>query len=200
MTFWDEALAQLGYPQLFFLMVLENLFPPLPSEAIVPLAGMRVAGGELSFWGVVACATAGAVAGQTAWYLLARHWGKERLGAFLMRRRWLGITAKDLAKADSWFHRYQIIAVLLCRLVPGVRTIISIPAGLFAMPLWLFLLCSAVGSGVWVTILTLVGRSLGSQSAGILSAIESLGSGMIVFLMLLVGVFWWQRYRGRAGS
>ena len=66
MSWWDAALAQLGYPQLFVLMVLENVFPPLPSEAIVPLAGMRVAAGELSFWGVVVCATAGAVVGQTA--------------------------------------------------------------------------------------------------------------------------------------
>ncbi|MFN5589321.1 MAG: DedA family protein [Holosporales bacterium] len=196
MSWWDAALAQLGYPQLFVLMVLENVFPPLPSEAIVPLAGMRVAAGELSFWGVVVCATAGAVVGQTAWYLLARHWGKERLGAFLNRRRWLGVTSEDLAKADRWFHRYQVIAVLLCRLVPGVRTIISIPAGLFAMPLWLFLFCSTVGSMLWIIFLTSIGKS----SVGILDSIESLGSGMVVLLVLVAVVFWWRRReKKRAG-
>jgi membrane protein DedA with SNARE-associated domain len=143
------------------LMLLENLFPPIPSELIMPFAGFEAAAGRLRFWTVVGAGTAGSVAGAVVWYGVSRFFGAERLLALIDRYGfWLTVSRDEAERAMAWFVRRGVLAVFLGRLVPGVRTLISIPAGLAAMPLGLFLAVTALGSFVWVVLLTLAGYLL----------------------------------------
>jgi membrane protein DedA with SNARE-associated domain len=120
----------LGYAGVAFLMFLENVFPPIPSELIMPLAGFSAARGEMTLWGVIVAGSVGSVLGQYPLYYLGRAVGPERLHRWADRHgKWLTVSGKDIEKAREWLNRRGPIAVLLCRLVPGVRSLISIPRG-----------------------------------------------------------------------
>src|SRR5688500_6903492 len=137
MTQWvTSAVDSFGAWGVLVLMFLENVFPPIPSELIMPLAGFQASRGSMTFWGVVAAGTAGSVLGALPLYYLGRVVGRERLRQWVERHgHWLALSPKDLDSADGWFARHCGAAVFLCRLVPGVRSLISIPAGLHCMPL-----------------------------------------------------------------
>lgn len=153
-----------GYAGIFFLMIVENIFPPIPSEVIIPLAGYAAAEGELNIAAVVLVASLGAVAGSLPWYFLGRAFGLPRLRRLSLRYgRLLTLTPADIDAAESWFARHGQKAVLFGRLVPTVRTLISVPAGLARMPLYLFLAYSFVGSALWTTLLAGLGYWLNSQ-------------------------------------
>lgn len=162
MTQWViNLVAEAGYWGVFVLMVLENIFPPLPSELIMPLAGYACAKGQLQLAPTIAAGTFGSVTGALPWYWGARLLGRARLEAVIGRAGpWLGLERQDLARADAWFMRAGAFAVLVGRLVPGVRTLISAPAGLFAMSMPLFLLLTSLGSLAWVSLLTGAGYVL----------------------------------------
>ena len=124
-----------GYPALIFLMFAENVFPPIPSELIMPLAGYMVTRRQLSFLGIVLAGTLGSVLGALPLYYAGRGLGEERVMAWADRHgRWLTVSRKDLERAKRWFARHGGMAVLVCRLIPGVRSLISIPAGIERMP------------------------------------------------------------------
>ncbi|WP_210527230.1 DedA family protein [Rubellimicrobium arenae] len=143
------------------LMVLENVFPPIPSELIVPLAGFMAAQGGFSLVGLLIVATLGSVLGTLLWYGLARAWGRERFLRFLDRHGvWLTMSREEAETAMAWFHRYGPAAVLLGRLVPTVRTLISVPAGLSEMSFLSFLVYTAAGSLIWIAILAGAGYLL----------------------------------------
>ena len=145
-------------------MFLENLFPPIPSELIMPLAGFTVARGEMEFAPVVAAGVVGTMLGAVPWYYAGKLLGEKRLKRLADRYgKWLGISAKDIEKAKGWFSKHGNIAVFLCRLVPGVRTLISIPAGMSNMPLVPFLFYSTLGTLLWVGLLTYTGYTLGEN-------------------------------------
>src|SRR5690606_1453914 len=150
-----------GYVRIFLLMVLEHLFPPIPSDLIMPFAGYAAAQGQLSFWGVMGAGIAGSVAGTSAWYAVARLLGIER---FRRLCNWLGrvatISEADIDMAVHWFDRYGVWAVLAGRLIPAIRTLISVPAGLAAMPVWKFLAVTTVGTTLWTGFLTGTGLIL----------------------------------------
>lgn len=159
-----NAVESFGVWGVLVLMFLENVLPPIPSELIMPLAGFHTTRGRMSFWGVVAAGTAGSVLGAMPLYYLGHVVGRERLRRLVGRRgHWLALSVEDLDKADDWFNRHCGAAVLLCRLVPGVRSLISIPAGLNAMPLPKFLLYTALGTAVWAGLLAYAGRLLGQN-------------------------------------
>ncbi len=162
MTQWViDLVAEAGYWGVFALMVLENLFPPLPSELIMPLAGYACADGRLQLAPTIAAGTLGSMVGALPWYWGAHWLGRARIDALINRAGpWLGLDRQDLARADAWFARAGAFAVLVGRLVPGVRTLISAPAGLFAMPLALFLVLTSLGSLAWVSLLTGAGYVL----------------------------------------
>lgn len=137
-----------------FLMFLENVFPPIPSEAIMPLAGFLAAQGKLPLYGVILAGTAGSVLGALPLYYLGRWVGGERIENWAAcHGRWLTTSRQDVQKARGWFERHGGKTVLLCRLIPVVRSLISIPAGIARMNLGRFLLFTALGTAAWSTLL-----------------------------------------------
>jgi membrane protein DedA with SNARE-associated domain len=164
---WIEAAVardpRLGYLALGLAMFLENLIPPIPSELIQPLGGVLVQQGRLELVPVILVGTAGTVLGCWFWYGLGRWFGEERLIRWLgLNGRRIGLDQEDLTASRTWFARHGVGLVFWGRLVPGIRTLISVPAGLEAMPMGLFLLATLAGSLLWVTLLTLLGRALGA--------------------------------------
>lgn len=159
-----NTMNSLGYVGIGLLMFLENLFPPIPSELIMPLAGFTVAQGKMEFAPVVMAGVVGTVLGALPWYYAGKLLGEKRLKSLANRYgKWLGISAKDIEKSKTWFNKHGNTAVLLCRLVPGVRTLISIPAGMSSMPVLPFLVFSTLGTLLWVGLLTYSGYALGNN-------------------------------------
>jgi membrane protein DedA with SNARE-associated domain len=153
-----------GYLGIVGLMFVENIFPPIPSELIIPLAGYMATQEHLHLGLVILAATAGAVLGALPLYYLGRSWGEERVKAFADRYgRWLTASRADVEAAKRWFDRHGAAATFFCRLVPGMRSFISIPAGIARMSLPAFLGYTAAGAGLWTALLACVGYLIGSQ-------------------------------------
>lgn len=154
----------LGYWGIGLLMFLENLFPPIPSELIMPLAGFTVAQGEMQFSYAVLAGVLGTMLGALPWYYASKVLGEVRIKNWADRYgKWLAISSRDIQKAIDWFNKHNRKAVLIGRLVPGVRTLISIPAGISNMQLIPFLLYSLVGTLLWISLLTYAGYALGQN-------------------------------------
>jgi membrane protein DedA with SNARE-associated domain len=159
-----NLMNSLGYFAVVFLMFLENVFPPIPSELIMPLAGFISTQGKLSLAGVIIAGTIGSVLGALPLYYLGKTIGEEQLKTWANKYgKWLTVTGEDIEKAKGWFNRHGSITVFIARLVPGVRSLIAIPAGIAKMNLGLFLLYSALGAGLWAALLAYLGHLLGSN-------------------------------------
>ena len=157
-------MGSLGYLGIGLLMFAENLFPPIPSELIMPLAGFTVSQGKMNFALAVLAGVVGTILGAIPWYYAGKLVGERRLKRLADKYgKWLTISSQDIDKATRWFDRYGNKAVLYCRLVPGVRTLISLPAGISNMPLVPFLLYSTIGTTLWVLFLTYAGYLLGNN-------------------------------------
>jgi len=157
-----EWINAAGYTGIVVLMFLENVFPPIPSELIMPMAGYLVSQGEMSLVGVVAAGTLGTILGALPFYYAGKFLGLERLKQWADRYgRWFTVSPADIDKSHRWFEKYGIWTVLLCRLVPGVRSLISIPAGINNMHMGQFLVYSTIGSAIWSTVLAIAGYMLG---------------------------------------
>ena len=171
-------------------MFLENLFPPIPSEMIMPLGGFYVQQGKLALLPVVIAGLGGTVLGALPWYGLGRLINEERLEQWLERHgRWIGISANDLKRSRIWFNRYGTALVFWGRLVPGVRTLISVPAGMELMPFTPFLLWTTGGSLIWVLILTLSGLALGSGYDNVELWLEPVAKAVKVILVIAALAF-----------
>jgi membrane protein DedA with SNARE-associated domain len=159
---WITGLVERGgYLGIALLMFLENLFPPIPSELIMPLAGFTAARGELNIAMVVLAGTAGSLAGALFWYQAGRWLGSDRLKQLAARHgRWLTLAPADVDRAAALFERHSGKAVVFGRLIPAVRTLISVPAGVTRMPLGRFLACSALGTSAWTAFLAGTGYVL----------------------------------------
>ncbi len=178
-----------GYSGLFLLMVAENVFPPIPSEVILPLAGFAAARGELQLWAVIVWATIGAVVGCLPWYVLGRFFTSERLKRLSARYgRVFTFSSSDIDVAQTWFEKHGQKVVVFARLVPTVRTLISVPAGIARMPLVPFLAYSFLGSALWTTALVLVGYILHSEYTIVSGYIDPVAKG-IVFLIVAVYLY-----------
>ena len=185
-----EANPFLGYVAIFATMFLENLFPPIPSEMIMPLGGFYVQQGKLALLPVVTAGLGGTVLGALPWYGLGRLINEERLEQWLERHgRWIGISANDLKRSRIWFNRYGTALVFWGRLVPGVRTLISVPAGMELMPFTPFLLWTTGGSLIWVLILTLSGLALGSGYDNVELWLEPVAKAVKVILVIAALAF-----------
>jgi len=159
-----NVMNQLGYWGIGLLMFLENLFPPIPSELIMPLAGFTVAKGQMDFILVIVAGVVGTILGAFPWYYVGKFISEERLEHLADKYgKWISISSKDIKKANNWFNEHGGKAVFFCRLVPGVRTLISLPAGINNMPLIPFTLYSTLGTTIWVTFLTFLGYKLGDN-------------------------------------
>lgn len=193
-------LATHGYLAVFGLMVAENLFPPIPSELIVPLVGYLVATGQLSATGALIAAVAGAVVGAIPWYLAGRWLGRRRLRQLVTSAGpWLGMAPRDLARAQAWFMRSGWQAVLLGRMAPGIRTLVSLPAGLFRMKLATFLALTAIGSSLWISALMTAGFMLAANYAAVSAWLDPIAFGIMAFVIgayvIRVATLLWQRMK-----
>ena len=161
--FIAEMIGRLGYVGVALLMFLETLIPPIPSEVIMPMVGLAAARGEMSIYGGILAAVAGATGGAFAWYLLARAVGRRRVIDFAARYgRWLGLSPRLVDQATAWFARRGGWAIFLARILPGMRVYISVPAGLTDMPVVAFLGYTVAGYLVWYGFLGMIGFGLGS--------------------------------------
>ena len=190
-----DLIAEHGYFALVLLMLLENIFPPIPSELIMPFAGYAAAKGDINPIGAVVAGSAGSLLGAFAWYGVGYGLGTERLKRFANRYgRWLTMSESDVDRAQRWFERYGGAAVCIGRLVPAVRSVISAPAGIAQMGLIRFLLWSTAGTVVWTTVLTSLGYLLGSRFNEVDKWLQPVSLAIIA---LAVGGYLYRLYRSR---
>jgi membrane protein DedA with SNARE-associated domain len=179
-----RLIEQSGYLGVGFLMFLETVFPPIPSEIIMPVAGMAAAEGRMHFAGVVASGTAGAMLGNIVWYLAARALGVNRLEPIIRRHgRWLTMSWRDVERAEVWFRRNGVFFVFLGRLLPTVRSLVSIPAGLLKMSFRRFMLASTLGTGAWTALLAGAGYKLGENYTDIEKILGPAANAILVVLI-----------------
>ncbi|WP_405061106.1 DedA family protein [Kribbella sp. NBC_01505] len=156
-----DLMEKLGAPGAGLAVALENLFPPLPSEVILPLAGFAASRGDLGLAAAIIFTTLGSVVGALALYGVGAGLGRERTRALAGKLPLVKV--EDVDKAEDWFNRHGAKAVLIGRLVPVVRSLISVPAGVERLSVPLFLLLTTVGSGIWNTLLIVTGYQLGER-------------------------------------
>ena len=196
-----QVMGQYGALGIFFLIFIENVFPPIPSEVILAFGGFMTLQTTLSVQCVILAATLGSVAGALVLYGAGRWVGQTRLTAFVRRYgKYLGLKEENVKKAMRCYQRYQKRTVFFCRMAPIVRSLISVPAGLSRMPMGPFLLLTTLGSALWNTVLVLAGRALGH-------AWSSIGAFMDTYAMLLWGalgllgaVWMWRRQKRKRGA
>jgi membrane protein DedA with SNARE-associated domain len=196
----QQLIDQLGYFGIAMLMFAETVFPPLPSEVIMPLTGLRASRGALSLPGVIAAGAAGAMVGNLCWYVVARMLGVDRLRGLIDRHgRWLTLEWQEVERGRNWFGRHGALFVCIGRIVPTVRSIVSIPAGLLRMPLGPFLVWSTVGTTVWTALLATAGYVLGQRYTAVDRYLGSISTAIIVTLVLLYGwrILSWRRRHER---
>lgn len=180
-----------------FLMFLENVFPPIPSELIMPLAGFNAARGDMSLVLVITAGSIGSLAGAYLWYWIGRRIGFDRICRLSQKHgRWLSVSPEEFDRANGWFERHGGMAVLIGRLIPTVRTFISVPAGVNRMPRGTFLALSAVGTVAWTAFLTLLGYWLEGGYEAVSGWLDPVSTAVVVGL---VGVYLWRvaTYRRR---
>jgi membrane protein DedA with SNARE-associated domain len=181
-----ELIEQGGYIGIFLLMLLETVFPPIPSEVIMPVAGLSAASGTPTLGGVIVAGTAGAMAGNVVWYLLARGIGIDRFRSLIEKYgRWLTIAWPDVERARATFGRFGDVIVCTGRMVPTIRSVVSIPAGLLRMRLPGFLVWSTIGTAVWSSGLAVAGWWLGRQFGDIETVIGSLSTAVVIAIVAL---------------
>jgi membrane protein DedA with SNARE-associated domain len=179
-----------GYVGVLLLMLAENVVPPIPSELIMPLAGFTAARGQLSLALVILAGTVGSLLGAVLWYYVGKRLGLERLKHLAARHgRWVTLSPDDVDRADGWFRRHGAKAVFFGRLIPTVRTLISVPAGIACMPLPAFLAWSVLGTSLWTALLAGAGYLLQSQYERVSDYLNPVSTVVVV---LIIG---WYLYR-----
>ncbi|WP_223702531.1 DedA family protein [Sutcliffiella deserti] len=190
-----EVMEQFGYIGIFLVMTLENVFPPIPSEMILPLGGFMTTYTELTIPGIILAASLGSVFGAVILYGIGRVLDADRLARFVDRWGYiLRVKRHHIYKADAWFDKYGYWTVLFGRMIPLIRSLISIPAGMSNMKLGLFLVFTTIGTVIWNTLLVMIGVVLGESWKDILTFMEiystivysAVGVIGILFIYLLI--------------
>ncbi|HET6587007.1 MAG TPA: DedA family protein [Oleiagrimonas sp.] len=196
MDSWITSIIHdMGYAGVIWLAFVENVFPPIPSELIMPLAGYLAAQGAMTLPGVIAAGTLGSVLGALLLYALAWWIGERRLMTFADRHgRWLTLTRQDVERASAWFARHGIWAVFACRMIPGLRSLISIPAGLQHMNLAGFFVATTAGSLAWTALLVYAGYALGANFGQVGSYIGPISDAVIAGIVV---VYLWRVFHGK---
>ncbi len=178
-----------GYWGVALLMLLETVFPPIPSEVIMTVAGVSAARGNMNLAGTIAAGTAGAMLGNWLWFWLAIKFGEARLHRFLDKHsRWLTLDWHEVERGEALFRKYGSTIVLVARMLPTLRSLISIPAGLFGMSHRRFLVFSTIGTAGWSAALAGVGYFLGSQFEEVERIMGPLSTAIIAAILL--GYLW----------
>ena len=190
------AVQQSGYVGVFLLMLAENVVPPIPSELIMPLAGFTAAQGQLNIVLVIAAGTAGSLLGALLWYYIGLWLGRDRLKRWAAKHgRWFTLTPDELDQAFDWFHRHAGASVFIGRLIPTIRTLISVPAGIARMGLGPFLAYSAVGTALWTALLAAAGYLLESQYEAVEHWLNPV-TNVIVGVILITYIYRVVTFRG----
>ncbi|MDO7487744.1 DedA family protein [Peribacillus sp. NPDC096622] len=185
-----EFMNDFGYMGIFLLIALENIFPPIPSEVILTFGGYMTTKADMTVIGVVIAATIGSVAGAVVLYGIGLLLDVKVIEKFV--ERWghiLRLTVSDVHKANSWFDKYGSWTVFFCRLVPLIRSLISIPAGMSHMSFWLFLLYTTSGTLIWNIILVNIGAAVGSSWEDIVGYMDIYSNIVYAILALLLIAF-----------
>ena len=191
---WATGLMEtLGAPGTAVFIAAENLFPPIPSELLLPLAGFTASKGDLALYSVLIWATVGSVVGALALYAVGAIFGRNRVRAIAVRLPLVELA--DIDKAEAWFQRHGGKAVFFGRMVPIVRSLISVPAGIERMPLPRFLLYTTFGSGIWNSIFVIAGFQLGERFELVEQYADVLKYVVIVAAVIAIGIFLVSRIR-----
>jgi len=202
-TWAQNVVSTMGYPGLVMVMFLENVFPPIPSEVILPLAGSLALQGRFTLLGVTAMGTVGSMLGALVFYLVGYLFGEQRVRVLLRRfGRWLMLSEADFDRALDWFDRYGEKVIFFGRMVPIVRSLISIPAGIAEMNLGYFGAYTAVGTALWSFLLALAGYLLGRGWELVSIWVSRYEKAALIVGILVVVVFFARRLlqRRRVGS
>ena len=190
-----DFIEQYSYLGIFLMMALENIFPPIPSEVILTFGGFMTTQSSLTITGVVLSATAGAVIGAILLYGIGYYVDINKIEKIVERwGHYLRIKKADIYKANRWFEKYGYWTILICRMIPLVRSLISIPAGMTKMNIWLFLLFSTIGTFIWNIALVWLGAILGHSWEDILYYMDvystiayvGIGLGAAIFLTVFI--------------
>jgi membrane protein DedA with SNARE-associated domain len=191
-----NAISHLGYVGIAALTFLETIFPPIPSEVIMPFAGLAATRGQLSLAGVIVAGTAGSLLGTLPLYYVGRALGEDRLKAWAMRYgRWLTLSSQDIERVGRWFDRHGELTVLIFRLLPGVRSLVSLLAGIRKMHIGRFVLYSTLGVSLWSAWLASLGYILGTQFTQVADYLDLL-SWVVVGATAVLYVFRLARDKG----
>ncbi|MUT67000.1 DedA family protein [Paenibacillus sp. NEAU-GSW1] len=190
-----EFMEKFGYWGIFLLIAIENIFPPIPSEVILTFGGFMTTYSELTIPGVIAVATAGSIAGAIILYYIGTLLDVPRLEKIVERYgKWLRLKKEDIHKANAWFDKYGYWTVFFCRMIPLIRSLISIPAGMNRMKFPLFLLFTNIGTLIWNVALVSIGAAVGDSWERIVSfmdvysdiAYAIMGAAVIAFVVLFI--------------
>jgi membrane protein DedA with SNARE-associated domain len=184
-----EIISQYGYIGVFLIIVLENLFPPIPSEIVLSFSGFMTTRTDLSVIGIIISSTAGSVIGAMILFKIGSILDVKRLEKII--DRWghiLRLKKEDIRKANAWFEKYDVWTVFFCRMIPLLRSIISIPAGMSKMNFLLFLLLTFIGTLTWNTIIVCFGAMMGESWPKILAFTEVYSK--IIYLVIALGLIW----------
>lgn len=196
---WIQSIMeQFGYIGVAFLIMIENLFPPIPSEVILTFGGFMTTNTNLSIIGMIIASTIGAVVGAAILYGVGTLLDVERLEKIVDKYgNILRITKDDIHKADSWFDRHGVWTVFFCRFVPLIRSLISLPAGMANMSFGLFMLFTTLGTVIWNTVLIYLGAAVGSQWETIVAYMDIYSNVAYVLLaiLLVAAIVWYIRKR-----
>ena len=194
-----SIMNQFGYFGVFFLIAIENIFPPIPSEVILLFGGFMTTSTNLSVVGVIIAATLGSLRGAIVLYFIGKISNKERLKRIVSGKvgKVLRLKASDIEKADHWFDTKGNKTVFFCRFIPIVRSLISIPAGMSEMAMPKFLIYTIAGSLIWNSVLTIIGAQVGENWESILGIFDNFSHIVLIILIvlfvLIVGVFYYKR-------
>ncbi|MHC5407948.1 DedA family protein [Listeria seeligeri] len=197
-TWITSIMADFGYIGIFLLIVVENLFPPIPSEIILTFGGFMTTVSSLNVVMVIIVATLGSVVGAVLLYKVASYFGKERLSKIVLKHgRILRLKESDIERAENFFLKYGSWAVFLCRMIPLIRSLISIPAGMTKMKMSRFLVLTTAGSLLWNTVLIGLGAFLGESWNEIVVFMDSFSTIIysIIAVIVVVGLGFFFRAR-----
>ncbi|MFW1736675.1 DedA family protein [Acinetobacter sp. ULE_I001] len=191
-------MEQLGYFGIALLMFLDNVFPPIPSEVIMPSAGFAASKGQLLLSGVIIAGSIGSLVAAALLYWVGRKIPNQSIFNWVDRYgKYLFIKSDEVKKALDWFEKYGHRVVFFGRMVPAVRSLISIPAGMSHMPFWKFMLYSGVGTIIWTTFLACVGYYFGNNIELMQQIFSRVGYVIIGIVLILVAYFFYKKSKAR---
>lgn len=199
-----SIMGKYGYIGVFLLIMIENVFPPIPSEVILLFGGFMTTYTKLSIFGMVIASTLGSIFGAIILYYIGKIFNKERLKKIISGKlgKILRLKVSDIDNADNWFDSKGNKTVFFCRFIPLVRSLISIPAGMSEMPMFKFLLYTLFGSLIWNTVLIIVGSIVGENWTKIVNVLDAYSHivVLILFVLVVVGVYLFYKKRSNKKS